>query len=223
MSDNVIARVISYIASLFGGGSSVDISGGNAPVTSVDYGNALQPGPLTSDAAVNFPASLTYWTWNLYGSDVSGTPNYPASVNATPSQGGNWRDRVQAFLDSLGAVPQVNPASGTVNPKTVVPTPEDWGTYGRPGYGDVPWSNDERGGDVKPLSTGMDDYLQTQDTTSWVYTAEGERVDYLDAEQRRRIVANNQSTIAGYGTPYNPKTNPKPEDLGGFKPPPPTP
>jgi hypothetical protein len=109
---NAFQRVAAYLADFFGfsgGGSGADVTGGAPPVTSEIYADKPTPGPLTGDAAVNFPAALTYWTWNLYGADVSGTPNYPASTGAAPSQGGDWRQRVRDFLDSLGPSPTVTP------------------------------------------------------------------------------------------------------------------
>lgn len=104
-------RIAAFFQSLFGsGGSDVSqpanvASAADVAATQEIYGMRPTPGPLTGDAPVNFPATLTYWTWNLYGPDVSGSPNYPASVTNEPSQGGNWRDRVRVFLESLGNTP----------------------------------------------------------------------------------------------------------------------
>lgn len=118
---NAIERMLNFLASLFGGTAqspATDLTGGTVPASSVDYGLAPTPGPLTGDAPVNFPASLTYWTWNLYGPDVSGTPAYPASVTGAAT-GGGWRQRVADFLASLGPSPTVPPIAQPNTPPSL--------------------------------------------------------------------------------------------------------
>lgn len=109
-----------WLAKIFG--APTQDGGASVPTSTAIYPDKANPGPLTTDAPVNYPDPLQLLSFGLYGQDVSGTPNYPSSAVSGQPAGTSWQDRVDSFLNSLGGgflpapVSPVNPITNATFP-----------------------------------------------------------------------------------------------------------
>lgn len=127
----ILDALTSFFAAVFGvrSASRTEPSGATVPASTEIYDLRPTPGPLTTDAPANFPAQLSYLTWNVLGADVSRTPQYPTSVGSGNSSTPDWRRRARTFLDDLFGRP--------TPPTPPIVSPTVTGDQSPPGWFDV--------------------------------------------------------------------------------------